>query len=321
MFGWKKDKRVHIVIKDHTVRYVIAPPADPSRIEAYGEEFLPNDMVQDGIIQHIRRFEMVVEDIVAKHRLKNAPLFFCVPDSSVILRHLSVPSEVEDDAIKGYLYQQLGETIHLPFEQPVFDYVKMSDDDREKEVFVVAYPQDKIQQMEESFVVSNLKPQAADLSSLSVYRVYEKLTFTTEDEHLLVVEWNIDGISLTAFHNGVPQFSRQMKSSLATNEWKSFSADGKHQLHWTGEIADIEGYVTDQLGELTRILNFYQFSVMKGQAAITRVVLAGDWAYFDELHNRVSERISVPVDTVSLDQLDIQLPDRYADAVGLIYKE
>ncbi|WP_079479524.1 type IV pilus biogenesis protein PilM [Halobacillus salinus] len=320
MFGWKKDKRVHIVIKDHTIRYVVAAAHNPSRIEAYGEEFLQGDILQDGVIQNLRRFEMVLEDIVAKHQLKNAPLYFCVPDSSVILRHLSVPSEVEDEAIKGYLYQQLGDSLHLPFEQPVFDFVKMSDDKREKEIFLVAYPQDKIEQMEESLTVANLKPKAADLSSLSVYRVYEQLSFTTEGEHLLIVEWNIDGISVTAFHEGVPQFSRQMKTTLDKKEWKMFTSDGEGHLHWTGDIQDLDGFVTDQIGEISRILDFYQFSVMKGNAAITRIVLAGDWAYGRTLHDQLAERVRVPVDTISLELLDLSLPDRYTDAVGLIYK-
>ncbi|MCA0969929.1 pilus assembly protein PilM [Halobacillus litoralis] len=320
MFGWKKDRRVHIVIKDHTLRYIVSPPNDPARIESYGEEFLPGDMVQDGRVQNLRRFEMVLEDIVSKHRLKNLPLYFCVPDSSVILRHISVPSDIEDEAIKGYLYQQLGESLHLPFEQPVFDFVKLSDDKREKEIFLVAYPQEKIAEMEESLSVAQFKPKSADLSSLSVYRVYEKLTFTTEGEHLLLVEWNVDGISVTAFHEGVPQFSRQMKTTLSKQDWKMFTADGESHLHWTGDLQDMEAYVTDQLGELSRILNFYQFSVTKGQAAITRIILSGDWAYFEDLQNRLSQRVDIPVDTISLELLHLSLPDRYTDAVGLIYK-
>ncbi|RWZ59934.1 hypothetical protein EQV77_01145 [Halobacillus fulvus] len=320
MLGWKKDRRLHMVIKDHTVRYFISPPSEPARMEAFGEEFLTADFMKDGFVQNLSHFEMFINEIVEKYRLKKTDLYFTVPDSSVILRHMTIPMHIKDDEVKGYFYKELGETIHLPYEWPVFDYAVLDDTENGKRVLLVAYPQKVIQQYEESFTESQLKPKAADLSSLSVYRVYEQVDLIDENEHLLVVEWSVNAISVTAFHKGIPQFSRQINSPLSPDLWKPFRDQERTHLHWTGEIPQLNAYVNDQIGELIRIMNFYQFSVTKGEAAITRIVLAGDWPYFNEMYDKMSEEMNVTVDRLSLHELGMNLPDYYADVVGLVYK-
>ena len=37
-----------------------------------------------------------------------------------------IPAEVMDDEINGYLYLELGKSLHLPFEDPVFDTAVLS---------------------------------------------------------------------------------------------------------------------------------------------------------------------------------------------------
>ncbi|MFC7061645.1 type IV pilus biogenesis protein PilM [Halobacillus seohaensis] len=322
MFKLKSSKhRLHMVVKNHAIRYVISKPFDKNSIVAFGESILPRDLIVEGVIQDSRRFEMQIEDILNHHRLKTKILYFAVPDSSVIIRHQKVPEQVEWDEVKGYLYSQLGESIHLPYENPVFDHANLGEYNGEKNVLFVAYPEERLNQLKDSFNEVKLKPEVAELTSFSVYRLYESYKKVPDEEHILIVEWNIDGIVLTVFNKGIPQFSRQMKSNLDHQSWKVTSNDSERWLEWRGTHSTIQGYVSDQLEEMSRIMNFYKFSVKEGKAEISKVLLTGDWTYRSELFETMNSRFSLLVETVELDQLEIDsLPNRFADVVGLSFK-
>ncbi|MCP3030461.1 hypothetical protein LF817_03820 [Halobacillus sp. A1] len=322
MLGLKKSKRrMNMIIKEHTIRYIISTPNERERISDFGEVFLPNDLIVEGVITDERKFIMQIEDILIDHKLKARDLYFCVPDASAIIRHHSLPDQINWDEIKGYLYSQLGETVHLPFEAPVFDFVKLGMADGEKHILFVAYPEERLEQLRSSFKEAKLIPKAADLSSLSTYRFYEEQNEVSEGEHNLMVEWNADGIMLTFFHDGIPQFSRQMKSTLDRNGWKVRSEGEKTWVRWEGELDSLRNYVREQLKEITKILSFYKFSVKEGEADISKVILSGDWCYRKELEEQLEDFLKIPVQWMKLSGLNVELPNHFVDAVGLSYKK
>lgn len=307
-------------IKNHVLRYVVTSENKSEEIIFSGEKYLPATMMQEGKVLDIRRFEHQVEDIVANYRLKNCPVNFCVPDSSVIVRHITIPEDIIDEEIKGHLYMEIGESIHFPFDDPVLDYEMIEENENGKKILVVAYPHNQLTQLEESLKESGLKPKVADISFLSTYRYYEKMHAQSLNENLLLVDWNKDGINVTAFHKGIPMFSRQMRSGLDSQDWRLKKMGEEYWLEWNGDPQDIESYTVDQLSELKRIMNFYQFSVMKGEASISKVLLGGDWVYLRDIKNRMSQMIDIPVEQLVAMGDDEITGVKYIDTLGLIYK-
>ncbi len=321
MFGMKNKIRLHVVIKDHCIRYAFSTHTSPQQLTAYGEVFLPRDLIKEGVIQDARRFEMQMEDILWKHKMRKASLFFTVPDASAIIRVHIVPGTLKQEEVKGYLYQQIGESLHLPFEQPVLDFGIIRSEGADTYILLVAYPEERVELLEKSFSQVRLIPKAAELSSLSIYRLYHKFKRVRREDHMLLIEWNVDGIVLTVFHNEIPQFSRHMKSTLLLDQWRYKKYEEQTRIYFEGKEMDLYAYVVDQLAEVERIMSFYKFSVTNGNADITNIVLSGDWPYFEELKQQAEDKFTVPVETIEPKELGFNFPAQYCDVIGLSLKE
>lgn len=57
---------------------------------------------------------------------------FLVPDSRLVIRKVAIPKDIKDDEIKGYLYLEMGTSIHLPFEEPIFDVVLLEETEEKR---------------------------------------------------------------------------------------------------------------------------------------------------------------------------------------------
>lgn len=324
MFGLHKSKkRVNIVLKDHVIRYMECESTGLQGVTNFGEKFLPLGVIEEGKVKDPTTLELILDELVRDNRWKNKTLYFCVPDASVVIRPQLVSLDLAEEEIKGYLYMQLGDQIHLPFERPVFDFKLLGEKDGQQEILMFAYPEDRVQTFEEVFKEADLKPVVADLSSLSLYRLYYSLDKAKQKDHLLSIQWNVDSIVLTVFHECRPQFIRYMRTSLDGEFWQE-AEDGDSGLAWIGEKSDLEGYEQDQLREVERIMSFYRFSVTQGEANVTNILLSGDWPNMEELYEHCKGRFDVPVEWFDLQSQHGQelasLPPRFADVYGLSIK-
>lgn len=269
----KSNGRLNFIIKNHCIRYVYSKTAHIDEIDYTGEIALPPHVMEDGKIKDLREFTSIVENVVENRGWSNKALYFTVPDHSVVVRPFEVPVTLKEDEIKGYLYMQLGETLHLPFEDPSFDYSVISENENKKKLLLFAFPEAQIRQLEQVFSEVKLKPKAADISALSVFRLYESLGYPTPQEHLLMIDWNLDGCVLTVFNEHLPAFTNHTKSPLSLDLWKR--ENGKYL--WQGEDSEPSEFTYDQVDEIERIMDFYRFSVMNSKAGVSKVLLIGDW--------------------------------------------
>lgn len=315
----KPNGRVNMTVKNHLLRYVYSKSHDMSQIERFGDIPLPVHIMEDGKIKDFKAFTRLVEEVVDFNELKNKPLYFNVPDYSVVIRPFEVPVTLKEDEIKGYLYMKLGDTLHLPFDDPAFDYSVVSRNSETVKLVLFCYPEEQIRLFEQAFRESKLNPKAADINSLSIYRLYVELGYVSSDEHLLLIDWNLDGCVLTVFHEGQPVFINHTKSTLPLELWKNHHG----RFEWTGDEQDPSDFTRDQVNEIERIMDFYRFSVMNGQAGVTKVMLVGDWPE-NELAQELLQGDSIQVDTFDPSVLsfeDLSIPVHYVDAVGLSLKQ
>lgn len=317
-------QRVNLVIKDHVIRYCYSEGPELDEVKYFGEKALPTGTIVEGKIENEFTFSSIIQQLVEEHNWKRKKLYFCVPDSSVVIRPYQLPRDLEHEEVKGYLYMKLGEELHLPFEAPVFDYYVTSKDEELQHIMLFAYPEETIKSYETIFEEAKLKPMVADLSSLSLYRLYFNLDQSDRSEHLLSLQWNVDGCVVTAFNEGTPSFIRHMKSPLD-------SAMFVHTNHihssfsWEGDGEEYERYILDQILEVERIMNFYRYSVTGGKDGITKVLLTGDLPNLEYVYERCVEKLSVPVKNLNMSMLytkeGYEIPNLLADTIGLSLKE
>lgn len=325
LFKSLKQQRSCIIIKDHVIRYVHSKKPSLHDINFYAERFLPEGIVREGQIIDKETFLTILDECIDNWKLRKREIQFCVPDSSVVIRNVNIPVTIEKKKLCGHLFMEIGESIHLPFEDPVYDYKVIGEDEENYEILIIAGREKVVNEMQQVLERLKLKPNAADVFPLAIYRLLYELNKVKEDEHILVVQNDISTINLTAFHKHVPLFSRNFQSTLDKEKLVLSDVNGVDRLIWNGGIDEIDNQAESLAREIERVINFYRFSYQKGKAGISKVLLLGDHPELERIISYCKENIEVTVDDI----LNVEIPGGegtfphyyYYDVMGLMLKK
>lgn len=320
----KKNRMVNIIITDRFIRFLELKQSKPLTIGKWGERILPNGIISDGKIQDFETLAMILEECMDEWKLRNRKMRFLIPESLVIIRKVMIPTDLKDDEIKGYLYLELGTSIHLPFDNPVFDSVILNEKDDKKEILLFAAPEEKV--MEYSNLFSNLKlyPIEAEISPLALYRLYDYLGQSVEEENLLVVQFDLSTISISIFENGIPIFMYYLPIEFDEDKWDiTYSRFEKNQLKFIGNQSDLKVQFEDVYKEITRLMDFYRYSLTQGQKQISKVLLNGDHPMLSMIEKEMKKRLEIPLEMIIVPETCNQenpLPKTHYLALGLALK-
>src|SRR5690625_1960083 len=122
MVSFGRSKRVvNMVIEDYVIRMIENNGQTLSSMKQVKEKIIPKNVIKDGKIIDELQFFVFMKSLVREWKIKHRHVRFYVPQSLVILRELEIPEEVEKEDIKQYITMEIGNTIHFPFQLPVFD--------------------------------------------------------------------------------------------------------------------------------------------------------------------------------------------------------
>lgn len=303
--GLIKKDRVNIVITDLYVRY--SYNKNPSeQVGGLGEVKLPTGVIVRGEINDEAAFRKVIEELVHSKRWKRKKLFFSVPDIMVVIRELHTPTALTREEALAYVKTQFGRTFHLPFQNPVFVIDFQNEDHESQDLMVYAYPKDKLNAFIDVFKEVGLKPLVADLTTLSVYR-YFYLHEQVDNQDVLLVHWNNEGLTITAFHNHKAIFVRYMPMN-----------ENAEDILGSDELM-IQGMIRNFVVEIVRIIDFYQYSIQKGSSSVDLIVLTGDFPYLSLVEKEIADATSIKIQFQSkiANSEDI----KFADVIGLAMKK
>lgn len=317
---------VDIVINDHCIRYLeLKNVQNPIPIK-WGERFLPPGIVKEGKIVDRDTLEIILEECVDAWKIKRRKVRYLVPDPYVTIRKVAIPADVHKDEREGYLYLEIGESIHLPFEDPVFDYIVLSEEEEKCEILLFAANREHVMEYADLFTSVKLQPEAADLSFLALYRLYDFLNEKTEDENLLVIQYNLDFVNMSIFENQIPFFMRHYQLSFDPKQWDSqLSANGFQQLTYQGNPEELEEQLDEVIKEINMMNDFYQFSLKKGKSELTKILLTGDHPLLIMIRKELQKRFELPVAMFDSSQIPTDknrpFPATHHLALGLALKE
>ncbi|MBB5174394.1 type IV pilus biogenesis protein PilM [Texcoconibacillus texcoconensis] len=275
-----RNQRTVLSFHDDVIRYAHSRRPDPKALIRHGEAPLPEGVIESGVIQDEKQFTDILKQCVKDWKLRRQEAYFHIPDSTVVLRKHKIPLDVPLEEAYGHLYSELGETLHLPFQQPVFDIYPLGEKEGERELLVFAAPEHVIETYQRALTKAGLKPVVADVSALSVFRLVEWLDLVTKEDHDLVIQFRGDAVNLSVFHQGIPYLMRYIsfaESLRVVQDGESEDHEGD-QLHLVSTIRT----------EIDKVLNFYRYSLHQGQKGVTRIVITGDSAIERELHREFS---------------------------------
>lgn len=288
-----KKKMVSLIIKDHVIRYVDAKKPTTRAISAFGEYYLPPDVIVDGRIAEPNVLRTALRQCMVKWRLVNREVYFLVPDSMVIVRKLDIPPDVKEEAIKGYLYLELGNNIHLPFENPIFDFDVLERTEEKTEILLFAAPEDVINEYVALLKSVGLRPAAADISSLAIYRLYYLASMESDlpkGELTLSIQFDLQTVTVGILNGHKLHLIRLFKMNLPFESWEhKATAGGGTTLNWIGDESVIRYEINVMMGEIQRVINFYRTLNKQNEDQIAAILLTGDHPYLEEIASYVQE--------------------------------
>lgn len=315
---------IHFSIRNHHLRFVTTTKS--GTLLDYGQKCLTIGVIVEGKIQDRDTLLMVVEEMVDRWKLKGSKLSFLVPNESVILRKVSVPSEIRDDELTGYLYMQLGETIHLPFENPILEAISLEgDSEGQKEVLVVATNETIVAEFMQVFEEASLKPYHADLSMLSFYRTYYHLGLAQPDEHVLFVQIGMDTMIFSVFNKHKPVLVHHIPLSYTDEQFEVAHSKSGSEFHtWKDSYDTLMVLTRDIMREIERFLTYYRFNLTQNKYSITSILVTGDHPCMETFVKYMNDQMDINVQSILKPLFQtkkgINIPPVYLECIGLSLK-
>lgn len=321
MFTKKKKSHVSIEIKDFILRAIVAKGADPSQWKGY-EMPLAQGIVEGSVIQDEMELFDVMKNDVAKWagKKQNARIF--VPDTSVLLKSFEHPEDIEWNELKGYVEMELGQSIHLPFQDPLIDVYDPNPNDGQAMLF--AAPSEEVTKMIGLLLDATLDPQAADIRALCNIRLLEYLQLIKDDRTYLIADWSINELSISIFSFGQLEFLRYQSFDTDLSKWKPEEIE-EYRFSYHSEVEDeYRMILTDQMLEIDRIMNFFKFSLHKGEKSVDEIIILGDNPLLSTVKEFLENNFSIPIIMLNDSIIQKSFPqfsEQFASLLGLALKE
>ncbi|MEY9975824.1 type IV pilus biogenesis protein PilM [Lysinibacillus sp. RC79] len=320
MFTKKKKSHVSIEIKDYILRAIVAKGADPSQWKGF-EMPLAQGIVEGSVIHD----EMVLFDLMKNNVAKwagkkhNARIF--VPDTSVLLKSFEHPDDIELNELKGYVEMELGHSIHLPFQDPLIDVYDPNPDDGQAMLF--AAPSEEVTKMIGLLLDATLEPQVADIRALCNIRLLEYLQLIKDDRTYLIADWSINELSISIFSSGQLEFLRYQSFDTDLSKWKPEEIE-EHRFSYQLEVEDDYRIIlTDQMLEIDRIMNFFKFSLHKGEKSVDEIIILGDNPLLPTIEEFLENNFMTPIIMLNDSIIQKSFPqfsEKFASLIGLALK-
>ncbi|MEB2278403.1 pilus assembly protein PilM [Lysinibacillus xylanilyticus] len=321
MFTKRKKSHVSIEIKDYILRAIVAKGADSSQWKGY-EMPLAQGIVEGSVIQNEMELFDVMKNDVAKWagKKQNARIF--VPDTSVLLKGFEHPDDIEWNELKGYVEMELGQSIHLPFQDPLIDVYDPNPNDGQAMLFAV--PSEEVTKMIGLLLDATLDPQAADIRALCNIRLLEYLQLIKDDRTYLIADWSINELSISIFSFGQLEFLRYQSFDTDLSKWKPEEIE-EYRFSYHSEVEDeYRMILTDQMLEIDRIMNFFKFSLHKGEKSVDEIIILGDNPLLSTVKEFLENNFSIPIIMLNDSIIQKSFPqfsEQFASLLGLALKE
>lgn len=318
-------KTISLVMNDYTLRVVDHNGSDITHIKSFKEQSIPKGLVEHGRILDEMEFFDFIKETVKEWGLKKRLVQFYVPDSLVIMKKVKFPAHLKEKDIHGHFIMELGQTLYLPFDNPIFDVAPLpitENEQAEREGILFAVPEEEVQKYTEIFIDAGLDPVAADIRSIGVYRYfYHTYMPKNTDNVYLFFESNLNSILISIFSHNQPEFLRFQELDIQMDNWTCHPQDND-LLTWSynGDEAHFLGLIDDQILELQRIMNFYCYSIHKGKKRVSTIILLGDFPLLEMIKQKIEQQIQIPIviiDAYLTPEKADSIPRCFIPALGL----
>lgn len=295
---FSRGKAINLLIDDYAIRMVEL--GGDWKIHTLKEKIIPSGLLERGRILNEVELYQFLQEVVREWKVQRRRVRILAPDSMIILRKVEFPAELEDDAINGHFYMELGQSLYLPFEHPILDVYPLPENEQQSENrkgILFAAPEEEVRKMVDILEDAGLIPIAVDIRPLGIYRYFtNQIASIKPEDTYLFFEVNLQSIHISIFSEHLPEFLRYTELDILDKDWEAnVTAEGFVEWTYTGDEHRLKGLMMDQMIELERIMNFYQFSMKKGERAVSHIIVLGDFPNLHMVQDFIKESLLVPV--------------------------
>ncbi|MDS9471334.1 type IV pilus biogenesis protein PilM [Sporosarcina pasteurii] len=317
----KKKRTVSIELNDFYIRALSFTEGELDTTLLF-EQALPSGLVEEEVVQDEMALYDLLKTLVKEWNISKHELRFFVPGHAVLMRTIEHPEELNMQEIKEYVEMELGETIHLPFEQPLIDMYDADPDDGVATLF--AAPSEEVMQLMRLYEDVQLEPAVLDIRALCNIRFLKNIQMLDAHKTYLIADWSVNAVSICIYSDGNVDFLRYQPIETEQKNWRYLPENTTVPYFYEGEISDYQMHLTNQTLELERILNFYRYSLHKGEKAVNELVMMGDNPEMDFIMEKIGSTLELPIRLIDNEIVKQHYPNfkaEHATLLGLSLRE
>ncbi len=245
MFGKKNE--LNLFITDHRIGFYVA---QPDAIESFksGHVDLEPGILDNGNIVEPELFFKKLQYLFKQHKVKPKMINYILHDQNVLMRDLVIPKQdLDKKAIDQYIIEQIGKTIHLPFENPITAHYKIFEDDTQIKILIIIANHDLLNDYVDVFERLGVKNIRFNLPAADLYNYY-LLKDNKRYDHLMMVTLHDRMIMIKILQHGFPVFSMIEDSEESSSQYY----DMMESL-------------------IERVINYYKYNLNKGKATVEHI--------------------------------------------------
>lgn len=313
-----KKQYISVELNDFVFRLLYKSSAEDNSFQV-NEIALTEGLIEHGeIVNEMGLFDLL-KITLEEWDMRKRPVRFFVSEQSVLMRPIDLPKGLPMDELRGYLQMEIGNSIHLPFDNPLFDIHDA--DPNDDKVVLFAAPDETVRRFSALYDDATLIPEVAEVRMLANGRFLQKADLFSSGKSYLIADWSIDGLSVGIFTDNEIEFLRYQEIESLFNQWKEINnKELKVKFSFIGDPIDYRNQLIDQVMEIGRISNFYRFSLHKGDRSIDQIILMGDNPEMNFIHEqtiRDQEQKVIVIDDEFMQKFYPDLNGRHAALVGL----
>ncbi len=309
----RRKRTASLTIEEEAIRFVRLKSMDPLVVDVAEEVPLPPGVVVEGKIVDAETLAAILDGVVKEWGIAKRSVQFLAPDQYVIIRKVPYPDDLLEDELKGHFFIEIGSTLYLPFDDPVFDVVPYIPNTETNEAILIASKESVLNRYEDVLKDVKLDPIIADIAPLALYRLAFTQYNLTGEEHVLLADLSEDKLTVSIFHAHYPLFMRPVELEN--------SAD----LAVVTTIQEQRVTPTTIMMELEKLINFYRYNLWNGSAGITHLFVNGEYASLNELLTLIRGQLSIEAMPLLKEPLQLAtgdaVPARFNRTIGLALKE
>lgn len=175
------------------------------------------------------------------------------------------------------------------------------------------------------FLDVSLEPEVADIRALCNIRLLDHLSLLVPDKTYLIADWSINELSICIFSQGQVEFLRYQSIEADLTQWQGKKeAEFSYQFVYSGETEDYGMVIMDQVLEIDRMMNFFKFSLHKGEKSVDEIIVLGDNPLIKTIGHFLDSNLGTPltiIDDAIVEQHFPAFKRPFTSLLGLVLKE